>query len=92
MEGVLDQIATFDLLAEEVSVQQVESQNILRRALPPKPKPCGSEDNSNLYWLVKAVIRNLCISLYIPCTSVHCSWEEPGFLSFIYTLRLVTLM
>ena len=81
MEEVSDQVATIDLLAERVSVQQVEGRDILRQVLPLQPKRCGSEGNSNLYWLVKVVIRNLCISLYIPCTSVGRFWEEPpGFL------------
>ena len=81
MEEVLDQVATFDLLAERVSVQQVEGRDTLRQVLPLKSQHCGSEGNSNLYWLVKVVIRNLCISSYIPCTSAGRSWEEPpGFL------------
>ena len=84
MEEVSDQVATFDLLAERVSVQQVEGRDILRRVLPLQPKRYGSEGNSNLYWLVKVVIRNLCISSYIPCTGVGRSWEEPpGFLLII---------
>src|SRR5437016_1926289 len=52
-------------------------QDTLQQALLLKLRSYGSEDNSNLYWLAKVVIHNLCISLYVPCTSVRFSCEEP---------------
>src|SRR2546421_3677673 len=62
-------------------------QDTLQQALLLKLRSYGSEGNSNLYWLAKVVIHNLCISLYVPCTSVRFSCEEPR-VPFFYLLPL----